>query len=158
MRRLVAVFVSVVLLSGSSCHNPARSGRLIEAYKRATCVAPTLANGVRPDTRGWDTPVEIVGGAKATVEGAQMVGGRVTLHYLPDGPSVPAAVPGDYVYPADVRINDGHDRLYVKASGSAGGIWEETWLYEYDLKNRRQVRKQLVDPSVLPEECSMEKK
>jgi hypothetical protein len=30
--------------------------------------------------------------------------------------------------------------LYVKASGAAGGICFETWLYEYDLLERRQVR------------------
>jgi hypothetical protein len=53
---------------------------------------------------------------------------------------------------------DRHERLYVKASGLAGGIRKETWLYEYDLKNRKQVRKQLVDPSVLSEDCSMETK
>jgi hypothetical protein len=57
-----------------------------------------------------------------------------------------------------VRLNDSHDRLYVKARGSAGGIWEETWLHEYDLANRREVRRQLVDPAVLPDECPMPRK
>ena len=84
-----------------------------------------------------------------------MVGGRITVKYEPDGPSVDAAVPGDYIYPSDVRISHKHDRLYVKASGLAAGIWKETWLYEYNLQNRKQVRKQLVDPAVLPDECAM---
>jgi hypothetical protein len=87
-----------------------------------------------------------------------MVWGRITLQYEADGASVTAAQPGDYVYPSDVRVNAVHDRLYVKATGKAAGIWEETWLYEYDLQNRNQVRKQLVDPNVLPAECPMPKK
>jgi hypothetical protein len=102
--------------------------------------------------------VEIAGGARATVEGAQMVGGRITLKYESDGPSVDAAVPGDYIYPSDVRISSKRDRLYVKASGFAAGIRKETWLYEYDLQNRKQMRKKLVDPAVLPDECRMPQK
>jgi hypothetical protein len=54
-----------------------------------------------------------------------------------------------------VRLNDRHDRLYVKARGAAAGIWEETWLYEYDLMKREQVRKDRVHPDALPPECLM---
>jgi hypothetical protein len=159
MRRIIImVVISVLLLCGFACGRPARSGELMDAYRSANCVAPTLAKGVMPDTRGWDTPVEIAGGARATVEGAQMVGGRIILKYEPDGPSVDAAVPGDYIYPSDVRISSKRDRLYVKASGFAAGIRKETWLYEYDLQNRKQMRKELVDPAVLPDECRMAQK
>ena len=37
-----------------------------------------------------------------------------------------------------MRLNDGLDRLYVKTRGSAGAIWYETWLHEYDLKGREE--------------------
>jgi len=84
-----------------------------------------------------------------------MVGGNITIRYEPDGPSLVAVQPGDYIYPSDVRVNEKHDRLYVKARGLAAGIWKETWLYEYDLQNRKQLRKQRVEPDVLPAECPM---
>ena len=84
-----------------------------------------------------------------------MVGGGIVVKYEPDGASVIAAQPGDYVYPGDVRVSSGNDRLYVKAHGAAGGIREETWLYEYDLRARKQLARQLVAPDVLPPECPM---
>lgn len=124
----------------------------------ADCVAPTFAKGVEPATRGWDATIAIAGGAKATVQGADMVGGEVSIRYEADGREMVAVDPGDYIYPKDVRLNDAHDRLYVKASGAAGGIWDETWLYEFDLVGRKQVRKSRVHLDALPPECPMPKK
>ena len=155
MRRILVCVVSVLCFTGMSCHRLARSSELIDAYRTAGCVAPTFAKGVQSPTRGWDTKIAIAGGSEATVQGAQMVGGRVTVLYEPDRPPVVAVRPGDYIYPGDVRVNASHARLYVKASGLAAGIWDETWLFEYDLQNRKQVRKQRVDPAVLPTECPM---
>jgi hypothetical protein len=54
-----------------------------------------------------------------------------------------------------VRLNDRRDRLYVKASGLAGGVSDQTWLYEYDLQKRQQVRRERVQPDSLPAECLM---
>jgi hypothetical protein len=155
MRRMLVLSVSLTLFTGVSCHGQARSGVLIDAYRKADCLAATFARGVEPPTRGWDTPIKIAGGSTATVQGADMVGGRIVVRYEPDGPSVTAVQPGDYIYPDDVRLNESHDRLYVKARGLAAGIWDETWLYEYDLRNRKQVRRQRVDPAALPAECPM---
>jgi hypothetical protein len=149
--------LALALLSGISCHRPARSGALIDAYRKADCVAPIFAPGVEPPTRGWETPIAIAGGVTAAVQGAFIVGGRIEIRYG-DGALVTAVNDGDYIYPSDVRLNGGHDRVYVKTRGSAGGIWEQTWLHEYDLQNRREVRRQLVDPDVLPEECPILKK
>jgi hypothetical protein len=152
---MLVLLVSVSFLTGMSCHKPVRSGALIDAYRASRCVAPTLAKGVETPTRGWDATLPIAGGSKATVRGADMVWGKITIRYEPDGSSVTAVQPGDYIYPSDVRVNANNDRLYVKARGLAAGIWEETWLYEYDLQNRKQVRKQRVHPDALPAECPM---
>jgi len=116
-------------------------------------VEPNIAKGVQPPTRGWDAKVTIAGGARVTVKGADMVGGRIMVRYEPDGPELVAVQPGDYIYPSDVRLDAARRSLYVKASGLAGGIWEETWLFEYDLQRRQQVSRILVEPSVLPPEC-----
>jgi hypothetical protein len=157
MHRLLLLLVSVILI-GVSCHRPIRSGVLIDAYRAAACVVPAFAKGVEPPTRGWDAELAIAGGSKARVQGADMVGGNITIRYERDGLEVVAVAPGDYIYPKDVRLNDAHDRLYVKASGAAAGIWAETWLYEYDLLERRQVRRNRVQPDALPPECAMPKK
>jgi hypothetical protein len=94
-------------------------------------------------------------GSKVLVGGAQAVGGKIVLRFLSDGAEVVAVDPGDYVYPSDVRVDAGTSRLYVKATGQAGGIRAETWLYEYDLTRRRRGSRLLVDPAVLPGECPM---
>ena len=154
-KRLFVLLASLSCPTGMSCHRPARSGALINAYKAASCVVPTFAKGVQPPTRGWDATLAIAGGSKATVEGADMVGGSISVRYEPDGLTVIAAQPGDYIYPADVRINENHDRLYIKARGFAAGIWAETWLFEYAVQKRKRVQKQRVHPDVLPTECPM---
>jgi len=44
--------------------------------------------------------------------------------------------------------------LYVRAIGyRAFGGKAETWLFEYDMRQRRQRGRALVDPAVLPPEC-----
>lgn len=155
MHRLVVLAASVTLLTGASCLIPARSSSLIDAYRTAACVTPTFAKGVHPPTRGWDTTITIASGSRATVEGAEKVWGRIVVWYESDALPVTAVKPGDYIYPSDVRLNDSRDRLYVKASGLAGGMSQQTWLYEYDLQARQQVRRQRVHPESLPPECPM---
>jgi hypothetical protein len=93
--------------------------------------------------------------ATARIQGFDAVGGQIDVHYGRDGESVTAVNYRDFIYPSDVRLNDRHDRLYVKARGFAAAMSKETWLHEYDLQNRKVVRRQLIDPVVLPEECPM---
>jgi hypothetical protein len=155
LQRLLVLAGSAACLCGMSCRRPIRSGVLINAYRTADCVTPSFAKGVQPPTRGWGAPIALAGGSKATVHGAEMVGGNVSIRYEPDGLEVVAAQPGDYIYPNDVRLNSSRDRLYVKASGAAAGIWQETWLYEYDLLKRQQVRRDRVHPDALPSACPM---
>ena len=156
-RRLVVLLVCMAVVA-CSCARPIRSGALLDAYRAAACVVPTLAEGVDPPTRGWDSTIVMAGGSKVTIRGAELGWGEITVQYEPDGRNVVAVDPGDYIAPNDVRLNDQRDRLYVKASGAAAGIWEETWLYEYDLIEQRPLRKNRVHPEALPPECQMPKK
>jgi hypothetical protein len=81
-------------------------------------------------------------------------GGRISVRFSQDGAELIAANAGDYIYPADVRIDTSADVLYVKASGHrAAGGEAQTWLFEYDLRERRLRNRVLVDPDVLPREC-----
>ena len=145
-------------LIGVACSRPIRSGALIDAYRTATCVEPIFVRSIEPPVRGWDANVVVSGGANARIQGRTMVWGEITIRFDADGREVVAVDPGDYIYPRDVRLNGAKDRLYVKASGAAAGIWEETWLYEYDLRHRRQLRKNRVQPAALPPECAIGQK
>ena len=154
----IPLLVCVAVAACASCDRPIRSGALLDGYRAAACVMPTFAKGVEPPTRGWDSTIVVANDSKATIRGAQMVGGQVNARYEADGRDVVVVDPGDYIYPNDVRLNERRDRLYVKASGAAGGIWQETWLYEYDLVERRALRKSRVHPEALPPECRMPNK
>ena len=53
-----------------------------------------------------------------------------------------------------VRFDDRAGLLYVKASGHRAAFGQaQTWLFDYDLRQRRQRERALVDPDVLPREC-----
>ena len=106
-----------------------------------------------PHTREWETPVTLTDGSKVMVVGYQMPGGRITARYLTTGRELEAANAGDYVYPSDVRFNAQTNLLFVKASGLAGGITHETWLFEYDLLGQRLIERRPVADTVLPTEC-----
>ena len=151
---LLAVAALVFCYQG--CGRTIRSGALIDEYSRAECVPVRVAAGVSPPSRGWDYTLKTRAGIPIRVFGADIVGGEVEVEYLPDGKKAVAANAGDYIYPADVRFERTNDRLYIKASGqpaSFGG--PQTWLFEYDLVNRRQTARAKVDPTVLPQECPM---
>ncbi|MBS1855643.1 MAG: hypothetical protein JST11_09785 [Acidobacteria bacterium] len=82
-----------------------------------------------------------------------MVGGAVAVRFLDDGKTVVAADAGDYVYPYDVRFDQKFDLLYVVASGLAGGLFWRTYLFEYDLRARRQLVRRRVSDRDMPPVC-----
>ncbi len=92
-------------------------------------------------------------GSKVTVSGAQIPGGQIQVYFFAASKSVVAINPGGYIYPADLRINADHNLLYVKASGLAGGIQQQTWIFEYDLRSQRLLTKLQVADKRLPAEC-----
>src|SRR5258708_6896120 len=154
--RITALVLRMVLCTTvaccSACRGPVSNAPIIERYK-AACI-PFAANPkVSPHTREWDTPLTLSDGSKVIVGGTKSPGGRINVRYLTPARVSVAADPGDYVYPSDVRVNAQEDILFVKASGLAGGISQETWLFEYDLRAQRLVVRQRVVNDALPAEC-----
>jgi hypothetical protein len=135
----------------------AESPELVKEYRAATCVGPVTDPKIHPHTRAWQSRLSLSGSSAVIVKGVQAPGGRITLEYPETGHQVVAADAGDYVYPADVRINGRSGMLYVKASGLAGGMSDQTWLFKYDLSGRKLVIKVKVDPKSLPAECTERK-
>ena len=145
----------VVFLTGSSsaCSRPARHDQLIDLYRDATCIPAGLSSDM-PPMRTWDfktrthdgTDVHIVGGGGGP-------SGRVLVQFGSDRPTT-AAHNGDYFVPADLRISAGNDRLYVKMTGvPASRRASQTWLFDFDLRQRKELRRLLVDQNALPPEC-----
>lgn len=106
-----------------------------------------------PHTREWNTSLTLPDGSKVVVSGTQSPGGRISVYYTNSGRKVVAADAGDYVYPSDVRLNAQDHLLYVKATGVAGGIRQETVIFAYDLLAQHLVARQEVTNDTLPAEC-----
>src|SRR5262245_40045372 len=139
MRQILATFGPTLTLAivSFSCARAIQSGEIIDHYRAGRCVEPIVVEDVSPATRGWNAQLTSASGARVNVRGAQMVAGRVVVRYLPDGPEVVAADAGDYIYPTDVRVSVARTNLIVRAAGVASGIWQEAWLFEYSLDERR---------------------
>lgn len=150
--RIVLCFTIACCTVG--CHHPITHGPIIDSYKAAACL-PVSANRKvgGPHTREWEAPVTLSDGSKVTVVGYQMPGGRITARYATTGRELEAANAGDYIYPSDVRFNAQTNHLFVKASGLAGGITHETWLFEYDLLTQHLIERRRVADRALPPEC-----
>lgn len=150
---LVTASASCTVACGSR-GGPVSEAPIIEHYKGATCISFSRNPGIIPHTREWDTNLTLGNGSKVTVIGAQIPGGQIVVRYPASGRTVVAANAGDYVYPSDVRIDAQNDLLYVKASGLAGGLRQQTWLFEYDLKSEHLVSRQQVVDGGLPAQCA----
>ena len=147
------VLCAAIACGMDACRRPVSHDAIIDHYTGAECIPFSASPGVSPHTREWDTELTLSDGLKVRVRGAQMPGGRINVRYLTTGRELGAANAGDYVYPSDVRLNAQDGLLYVKASGLAGGIWHETWLFEYDLRRQRLVTRRQVMNDALPAEC-----
>lgn len=146
------VLGTAIALYMAAC-GPVSDAPIIGRYSAAACIPFSPNPRVSPHTREWNTTLTLSGGSKVVVSGARIPGGRIDVRYPATGRVSVAAKPGDYVYPNDVRMNAQNDLLYVKASGLAAGIWQETWLFEYDLRRQQLVARQEVVEGALPAEC-----
>jgi len=106
-----------------------------------------VREGARPANVCWWTAASAILSACAERQ-------DIDVRFTSDGTQHTAANAGDYIYPADVRFDNGAHLLYVKASGHRAAFGEaQTWLFEYDLRDRRKRERALVNPDVLPREC-----
>lgn len=145
---LIALLAVAILVG---CARTIRKGVLIDQYIRAECLPVTFGSG--SPARTWNYTLENREGIPIEVHGSAVPGGRIDVRYPSDGKDEIAANAGDYIYPADVRFDRPGEHLYIKASGVAVFGKPQTWLFEYDLRQRRQIQRARVDPSVLPREC-----
>lgn len=152
----IACFALIAFTIFAGCKQPIRSGAVITRYGHAEYIPVEFGPGITPPTRSWDYTMTTSKGLTVNVSGAAMPGGRIDVRYVSDGADIVAANAGDYIYPADVRLDGASDTLLMKASGVTAALDQpQTWLFEYDLNHRRQIAGFQVDPSVLPPECQI---
>ena len=148
-----AALCIVIAGFAAACRSPVSHAPIIDHYQAAACIPFSVNPKASPHTREWETALTVKDGSKVIVTGAQMPGGRVNVRYPTSGRELVAADAGDYVYPSDIRLDGRSDSLYVKAAGLAAGIWQETWLFEYDLHNQKPIERRKVASDALPTEC-----
>lgn len=154
--RIQSVVCVTLVCSAVACSlviPPTSSARIITKYAAAACIPFSANPKVSPHTREWDSVLTLGDGTEVIVKGAQIPGGRITVSYPATNQDIVAADPGDYVYPSDVRLDPRNDLLYVKAYGLAGGLSEQTWLFEYDFRRQRIMERRQVRNGILPIEC-----
>lgn len=158
MRRAsTALFLLLIAALPLGCNRAIRSGPLVTGYESAECIPVHFGPGITPPTRSWDDSLTTSSGQVVHISGAQMPGGRISVRYGSDVADIVAADAGDYIYPADVRVDQARNRLFVRASGvpaASGGL--QVWLFEFDLNHRKEIDRARIDPSVLPHECQIE--
>ncbi len=148
------IFIFTMLLSWLvSCQSPISRDSVIDRYKAAVCLPPSKTLNIQPRAREWASALTLSNGNKVIVTGAQIPGGQVQVYFVSTGESFVAIDPGDYIYPAELRINAANNILYLKASGLAGGIQEQTWMFEYDLCRQRLIARVKVSNGLLPTDC-----
>lgn len=155
LKPVTHVLVATTLMGGSLGAAPRESTRsLVAKYRLATCAPLTINPHISPrSTRSWNADLTLWNGSKVVVQAAAMPGGIVTVTHPSTGERFVAAAAGDYVYPDDIRIDRQTDRLYIIASGLAGGLWSRTVLFEYDLRSQRQTARRGVKDKDLPKAC-----
>jgi hypothetical protein len=150
----IPVWIVYCAMLSNACTYPTSNSPIIVKYRAAECIPFSVHPRIQPRTREWDYNITLSDGVKVEIEGAQSPGGRVAAFYGIKREYAAAADPGDYIYPSDIRLNRRDELLYVKAYGSAGGFATQTWLFEYDLRQRAIIKRLRVTNGVLQAECT----
>ena len=150
--RFVLCSIALMLSCVVACNRGKREGEIIDQFSRATCVPPSEKNS--ESRLLWRGPIKTQSGLRAVVLGINDLNGQIHVQFGTESESVVAVFPKDFLGPTDVRIDTANDWLFVRAYGNTffGGE-AETWLYKYDLRDRRVISQSRVEPSVLPKEC-----
>lgn len=149
---IAAASITLLLACVGGCRGVKTGGELIDQFSKADCLSPSERDS--QSRLLWRSPITTRSGIRAVVLGRNDINGQIHVQFDPDPESVVAVFPKDFLGPTDVRVDINQDWLFVRAYGHAAfGGDAETWLYKYDLRDRKVISESRVDPSVLPKEC-----
>ena len=150
MRIAVPIIALVVGCSPVTAPVSSPDHPLVKSFIAAQSLTPNWNKNIYPSVHNWDQTIELGNGLTFQILAYESVGGRFEGKYSDERAIRTIAVPGDYIYPCDIRVDLAKKHLFCKASGLAGGIYHETVIFEYDLLGRKVVDKIRVDPKLLP--------
>lgn len=152
IRRFVVSSLALMLAGVGACSGMKSGGELIDQFSKAECLPPSERNA--QSLLLWRSPITTRSGIRAIVLGLKDINGQIHVQFGAESKPVVAVFPKDFLGPTDVRVDINQDWLFVRAYGdTALGGKAETWLYKYDLRDRKVISESRVDPSVLPKEC-----
>jgi hypothetical protein len=142
-----------LLLVGASgaCHAKNAEPTMVESFLDADPIAPEWNPEISPAEPMWNRRIDL-GRVVVSVAARCCVGGRFTAKYSDEPETRIMFLPGDYVYPTELRVARGAHIVYGRASGYAGGTTVVTRIFAFDLERRLLIGSQSVDPRVLPPE------
>lgn len=145
-----ALLLALVASGCGSCTVTSPDHPDVKSYVQADVVQPTWNPCIYESQPMWSQAVQVRPGLSVTLMARCCIGGRFEALYSDETAPREVGRPGDYVYPMDLRVDLNQMRAYGMASGLAGGIFQTTVIYEYDLVQRRAISKIEVDPRLLP--------
>jgi hypothetical protein len=134
----------------SSCVVTSPSHPVVKSYLEAEIIAPAWNPCIYESQPMWNHAVPVGPGLSVTLTARCCIGGRFEALYSDEAEPRTVGRPGDYVYPLELRVDPRRMRAFGRASGLAGGIFQKTVIFEYDLQQRRAVSEIEVDPVLLP--------
>jgi hypothetical protein len=149
-RLLRGSLLAVLVAGGGGCTVTDPSHPVVKSYLAAEVLTPTWSHSIRPSEPAWSHILDVGSGVTATVTAACCVGGRFRAQYSDEKEPRIIGIPGDYLYPRELRLDRIALRVYGMASGLAGGIYLKTVIFEFDLARRKAVAEVDVDLKILP--------
>jgi len=142
-----------LLLAAASggCHAKKAEPNLVESFLDSNPIAPEWNPEISPAEPMWNWRTDL-GRVVVSVAARCCVGGRFTAKYSDEPEARIMFLPGDYVYPTELRVARGAHIVYGRASGYAGGTTVVARIFAFDLERRLLIGSQSVDPGVLPPE------
>ena len=104
---------------------------------------PTSEDPEKKSPRSWKIDVKLADGTGITITATAWIGSDIWLKYSDEAEPRVAYTYGDYIYPADIRIDN--NIMYAKVDGLAAGIWQHTRIIISDLVARKKVRDVVID-------------
>ena len=133
---------------GCTVTNPGHPA--VKNYVEAEIVPPNWNPCINESKPMWSHAVQVRPGLSVTLMAKCCIRGRFEALYSDETAPREVGHPGDYVYPRELRVDPRSMRAFAMASGLAGGIFQKTVIFEYDLVKRRAVSEIEVDPRLLP--------
>lgn len=148
MRRkllIIGGIVGLVVLwvAGDRLWSWYRGREIVEGYSNGT-VIPFIGQEVRKGEK-WSHVVPLNGGVTVTIR-TEPGPYQVQILFSDEREWRPIGERLDYAMPTDIRVSKDHRYIFVRTSGALSLIFDEDYVYRFDLSGRQEMRRAGLDP------------